>query len=282
MVGEFGEDEVGGGVGDLGEDVGVGVGGVDVAGVSEHVLHGFMSVWAARARLPAPWRRSCSRTGGGRPVAVSRVWKRWISQSGWIGRPSARVNTQAPPRHRVPMVWRSVFCRWWCRRSRATVASSRATARSPDGVLTGPMCMRPGAQVICRLMDAEVPAAVFRIGQPRASRSEAFAVPAGASASAVDSHIGCHGSHPRAEPVGVRPQNPTDLAKRVYRVKTRFRWAAVQWAGQPARRVADLTSRACETMLSASAGPARTFQGCSPTHFPVVVQPGRREGTDPE
>lgn len=77
-----GQDEAGGGFGD-GEvqvewDAGVGVGGEHDGGVAELLLNGLEASASAQwARVAAPWRRSCRRTGG-RAESVTRRRKRRV------------------------------------------------------------------------------------------------------------------------------------------------------------------------------------------------------------
>ncbi len=77
-----GEDEPGGVLGAAalgeGEDAGVGVGGDQDAGVAEQVLQGLEVCTGFVARDAAPWRRSCSRTGG-RCVRWTRSRKRVVA-----------------------------------------------------------------------------------------------------------------------------------------------------------------------------------------------------------
>src|SRR5262249_60462622 len=67
---------------------------------------------AARARVAAPWRRSCRRMGG-RPAVVVRWWKWVVAWAGWRGVPSGWVKTRSVSGQVGPVARRSAG--WWRR-----------------------------------------------------------------------------------------------------------------------------------------------------------------------
>jgi hypothetical protein len=121
--------------------VGVDVGGGDDGGVPEHRLHRFQIHPAARARVAAPWRRSCSRTGDS-PEARTAAANRWMTWLDLTGSPCGSVNTYL----QVPNL-----CCWSTRwaRSNRTGSASRARVRRLAALFGSLACQLPPCSMSC-------------------------------------------------------------------------------------------------------------------------------------